>query len=143
MRRSEAVQTGWPTQPFTLTGIVEHGDQRGRTLGFATANLPVHRTPEVPPEGVYAGVAVTADGTRCRAAVSIGRRPTFYEEGFELLEAHLLDFSGDLYDQMLEVRLYHRIRGQVRFQGIDALVAQLHRDVQRTRELIEDDVLGA
>jgi len=139
--QSEAVQTGWPTQPFVLVGTVEHGDQRGRQLGFATANLSLQRDPDTPPEGVYAGVAITADGRAHRAAVSVGRRPTFYEEGFELLEAHLLDFSDDIYDQVLEVRLHKRIRGQVRFEGIDALIKQLRADVARTRKLIGDDLL--
>jgi riboflavin kinase/FMN adenylyltransferase len=139
---SEAVQkTWWPTQPFTLVGVVERGDQRGRTLGFATANLALQRTAETPPEGVYAGVAATADGRVHRAAVSVGRRPTFYEEGFELLEAHLLDFADDIYGQELQVQLFRRIRGQVRFEGIDALIAQLRADVARTRELIGDELL--
>jgi riboflavin kinase/FMN adenylyltransferase len=137
------VQTGWPTQPFVLTGTVERGDQRGRTLGFATVNLPMERGPESPPEGVYAGVAVTADGTCHRTAVSVGRRPTFYAEGFELLEAHLLDFDDDIYDQVLEVRLHKRIRGQVRFEGVDALIAQLKADVAATRKLIDTDLLTA
>ena len=143
MQSRDAVQTGWPTQPFVLIGTVERGDQRGRTLGFATANLAMERGPESPPEGVYAGVAVTADGTCHRTAVSVGRRPTFYAEGFELLEAHLLDFDGDLYDQPLEVRLHQRIRGQVRFEGVDALVAQLKADVNATRALIATDLLTA
>lgn len=143
MHPSEAVRTGWPTQPFVLVGTVEHGDQRGRTLGFATANLPLHRDPDTPAEGVYAGVAITADGRVYRAAVSVGRRPTFYDEGFELVEAHLLDFDDDIYDQTLEVRLHRRIRGQVKFEGIDKLIAQLESDVRRTRKLITDDLLVA
>jgi riboflavin kinase/FMN adenylyltransferase len=142
VHQSEAVQTGWPTQPFVIVGTVEHGDQRGRQLGFATANLSLQRNPDTPPEGVYAGVAITADGRAHRAAVSVGRRPTFYEEGFELLEAHLLDFCDDIYDQELEVRLHKRIRGQVRFEGIDALIKQLRADVARTRKLIGDDLLA-
>ena len=143
MHPSEAVRTGWPTQPFVLVGTVEHGDQRGRTLGFATANLPLQRTADTPAEGVYAGVAITADGRAHRAAVSVGRRPTFYDEGFELVEAHLLDFNSEIYGQPLEVRLHRRIRGQVRFDGIDKLVAQLEADVRRTRRLITDDLLDA
>ena len=143
MQSRDVVKTGWPTQPFVLLGTVERGDQRGRTLGFATANLPMERGPESPPEGVYAGVAVTADGTCHRTAVSVGRRPTFYAEGFELLEAHLLDFDGDRYHQQLEVRLHRRIPGQVRIDGIDALVAQLKSDVAATRELIAAELLTA
>jgi riboflavin kinase/FMN adenylyltransferase len=138
---AETTHGGWPDEPFVLTGIVEHGDQRGRLLGFATANLPLERGPDTPPEGVYAGVAVTPDGRCHRTAVSVGRRPTFYDEGFELLEAHLLDFDADIYDQPLEVRLHKRIRGQVRFDGIDALVAQLRSDVDRARHLIGSDLL--
>src|SRR5690349_19819331 len=100
-------------------------------LGFATANLPLQRDAQSPAEGVYAGVAITADGRAHRAAVSVGRRPTFYEEGFELVEAHLLDFNDDIYDQVLEVRLHKRIRGQVKFDGVDKLIAQLKADVNR------------
>jgi FAD synthase len=141
VQHPDTVQTGWPTQPFVLVGVVEHGDQRGRLLGFATANLAVERGPETPPEGVYAGVAVTADGHVHRAAVSLGRRPTFYAEGFELLEAHLLDFDDDIYDEVLDVRLHRRIRGQVRFDGVDALIAQLKSDIRSTRRIIGDEQL--
>ena len=141
MQRSDVVQTGWPTEPFVLLGTVERGDQRGRLLGFATANLAVERGPETPAEGVYAGVAITADGACHRAAVSLGRRPTFYAEGFELLEAHLIDFDEDIYGLPLEVRLYQRIRGQVRFDGVDALVKQLRADVAATRALIDAELL--
>jgi riboflavin kinase / FMN adenylyltransferase len=126
-----------------FVGLVEHGDERGRILGFPTANLPLRRAPGTPPEGVYAAVAVTADGRMHRAAVSLGRRPTFYEDGFELLEAYLLDFAGDLYGQRLEVRLVERIRGQERFADVDALVQQMTDDVARTRELVGDDDLHA
>lgn len=114
-------------------GIVEHGDQRGRTIGFPTANLPLE-TDELL-DGVWAGwVDIGAD--RHLAAVSIGSRPTFYGTvGYRLLEAHLLDFDGDLYGTEVTVVLWQKLREQVRFESIDELVAQLGSDVERCREL--------
>lgn len=114
--------------PFLIEGLVEKGDQRGRTLAMPTANVAIARTAACPPEGVYAGNVVLEDGSRHPAAVSLGRRPTFYAEGLELCEAHLLDFSGDLYGQQVVVELTHWIRGQLRFDDVDALIAQMRED---------------
>lgn len=122
-----------PIEHWSVSGVVEKGDQRGRTLGMPTANLAVERHAGVPPEGVYAGVVVRADGTRHPAAVSLGRRPTFYADGHELCEAHLLDFSGDLYGETVTVVLTHFLRGQERFDGIDALIAQMRADCEAAR----------
>ena len=131
-----AAQPAAPITPFAITGVVEKGDQRGRTLGIPTANVMVARGETFPPEGVYAATVTIADGSRHRAAVSIGRRPTFYADGFELCEAHLLDFSGDLYDQTIDVVLTHHIRGQVRFDGVDALIAQMRQDCAIVRQTL-------
>ena len=100
MHPSEAVRTGWPTQPFVLVGTVEHGDQRGRMLGFATANLPLQRDAQSPAEGVYAGVAVTADGRahrregdeiRMRPVSDINSWQELFEEIDAVLDGHFPD----------------------------------------------------
>ena len=122
--------------PFVISGLVELGDQRGRTLGIPTANVAVARSDDFPDEGVYAATVTVADGSHHIAAVSVGRRPTFYAEGFELCEAHLLDFSGDLYGQVIDIVLTHRIRGQVRFDGVDALIAQMRDDCEVVRRVL-------
>jgi riboflavin kinase/FMN adenylyltransferase len=128
-----------PIVSFLITGVVERGDQRGRTLGMPTANVAVARHAAFPDEGVYAGVVTLADRSRHCAAVSIGRRPTFYAEGFELCEAHLLDFEGDLYGQQIEVLLTHHIRGQIRFDGVDALIQQMRDDCDLARRSVNID----
>jgi riboflavin kinase/FMN adenylyltransferase len=118
-----------------VRGRVEHGDRRGRELGFPTANVSVPERVCLPSDGVYAGTYLAADRVERVAALSLGRRPTFYaEHGMLLLEAHLLDFDGDLYDQPATVRFGARLRGQERFDSIDDLVAQMRRDVDATRE---------
>jgi riboflavin kinase/FMN adenylyltransferase len=120
---------------FEMRGEVEHGDHRGRTLGVPTANLSIHSTLLIPKEGVYAGVAITPEGSTYPAAISLGRRSTFYEDGWEMLEAHLLDFDGDLYDAPLRLLFTEYIRNQRRYSSVDELVAQLHIDISFIREL--------
>ncbi len=125
-------------EPWTLTGEVVRGDQRGRTLGMPTANLTMVRVPGVPPEGVYAGIVSRADGSRHAAAVSLGRRPTFYADSHELCEAYLLDFSGDLYGEVITVELTHFLRGQERFDNLDELIEQMRADVVAVRGAMAD-----
>jgi riboflavin kinase / FMN adenylyltransferase len=125
-------------RPHEMRGVVELGDQRGRTLGFPTANMAIPSTLVIPCEGVYAGHFIAEDGVARPTAISLGRRPTFYKQGHELLEAHLLDFDGDLYGQHVRVQFVEHLRGQQRFESIDELVSQLHRDIARAR-----DILGA
>lgn len=117
-----------------FSGIVVIGDQRGRTLGFPTANLSLEGEDGVPDDGVYAGWVDLHDGTRCAAAVNIGVRPTLYSNGIRLLEAHLLDFAGDLYGTRIDVTLLTRLRSEQRFDSLVALTEQLRLDVERTRE---------
>jgi riboflavin kinase/FMN adenylyltransferase len=120
---------------FEARGVVEHGDHRGRTIGFPTANVAVPGDMMLPGDGVYAGCYERPDGSVHRAAINIGRRPTFYDEnGLRLLEAHLLDFDGDLYGEPAKVRFTEWLRGEVKFSGIDALVEQLKRDVEAARQ---------
>jgi riboflavin kinase/FMN adenylyltransferase len=121
-----------------VRGVVEHGDERGRSLGFPTANVAVPGDIQLPADGVYAGSYRREEGTDHVAAISVGRRPTFYaESGSLLVEAYLLDFDGDLYGEHAEVAFDTWIRGQVRFTGVDGLVAQLRSDVEKVREAAE------
>ena len=114
-----------------VRGSVELGDQRGRTLGFPTANLSIEGA--VLKDGVFAGWLDRGSGLHL-AAISIGGRPTFYgRDGFRLLEAHVLDFDDDLYGETVTIWLCHRIRGQRRFSSLDALVTQLHDDIGACR----------
>jgi riboflavin kinase/FMN adenylyltransferase len=124
-------------RPYEVRGTVEHGDARGRELGFPTANVAVPVRVCLPADGVYTGTFTAADGVDRTAAISLGRRPTFYADaGLRLLEAYVLDFDGDLYDQAASVRLHHHLRRQERFPGVDALVEQMHKDVAETRRLL-------
>ena len=118
--------------PFQLRGEVVRGDQRGRELGFPTANLIPEEALVCPGHGVY---ACLANGHP--AAVSIGVRPTFTTGRGELIEAYLLDFDGDLYGSELRLDFLQRLRGERRFESSAALVAQMRRDVERTREIVE------
>jgi riboflavin kinase/FMN adenylyltransferase len=117
--------------PFQLSGEVMHGDERGRELGFPTANLIPEDALVCPGHGVY---ACLADGRP--AAVSIGVRPTFKTGRGELIEAYLLDFDGDLYGSTLRLEFLERLRGERRFASGQELVEQMHRDVERTREIV-------
>lgn len=117
--------------PFQLRGEVTHGDKRGRELGFPTANLIPDDALVCPGHGIY---ACLADGRP--AAVSIGVRPTFKTGRIELIEAYLLDFEGDLYGHTLRLDFLARLRGERRFDSAEALVEQMHRDVEETREVV-------
>ena len=115
---------------FRVSGTVAHGDERGRELGFPTANLIPDEAFAYPGHGVYACLA----GGR-PAAVSIGVRPTFETGRGELIEAYILDFDGDLYEQMLTLEFIERLRGERRFDSAEGLVEQMRADVERTREI--------
>jgi len=116
--------------PFQLRGPVVEGDRRGRTLGFPTANIVPNEALVCPGHGVYAARTLQA----C-AAVSIGVRPTFGTGRALLVEAFLLDWDGDLYDQELRIDFIARLRGERRFDSAEALIAQMRLDVEQTREL--------
>lgn len=120
-----------------VRGTVRDGDHRGRQLGFPTANVAVPAGLALPADGIYAGWFERADATVHPAAISLGRRPTFYaDQPYSLLEAYLLDFSGDLYGEAVKVRFAHRLRGEARFESVEALVAQIRADVDLTRRLL-------
>lgn len=122
-------------RPFAVVGQVVRGDQRGRTIGFPTANIAVAPNDLLPADGVYACLVTLPDGTEHSAVTNVGVRPTFGTLN-RTVEAHLLDWSGDLYDQRLRVVFVERIRGEQKFSGIDELKAQIARDADRARELL-------
>ena len=124
-------------RPHEVRGIVAHGDKRGREIGFPTANVSVPGDIMLPADGIYAGWFERPDGTVLPTAMSLGRRPTFYEEAHaSLLECFILDFEGDLYDESVRVRFVERLRGEQKFDGIDPLIEQMKRDVERAREIL-------
>lgn len=124
-------------RPYEVRGVVAHGDARGRDLGFPTANVSVPGDILLPADGIYAGWYERPDGAVHAAAISLGRRPTFYVEAHaSLLEAHLLDFGGDLYDEAAQVRFVARLRGEVAFDTVDALVAQIRQDCAEARAIL-------
>jgi riboflavin kinase / FMN adenylyltransferase len=124
-------------RPHEVRGLVERGDQRGgEHLGVPTANLTVPERICLPADGVYAGTFVADDGVERPAAISVGTRPTFYEDGDVLVEAYVLDFEGDLYDQAVKVRFREWIRGQVRFDSVEALVEEMNADVDAARRIL-------
>lgn len=126
--------------PFQARGVVVQGDQRGRTIGFPTANVEVPSITCLPADGVYAGWYIRPTGERQPCAINLGRRPTFYEHAdHSLLEAHLIDFHGDLYGERAKVEFTHFLRSERKFDGIDALVNQLKHDVDHARDLLAAD----
>lgn len=123
-------------RPHEVEGVVRPGDRRGRDLGFPTANVPVDATYAVPPDGVYAGRLVTSDASY-PAAVSIGTNPTF--AGTERrVESYVMDHGHDLdlYGRSVRVELVDRLRAMVAYEGVDALVAQMHADVAAARAVL-------
>lgn len=119
---------------YEVRGTVIAGDQRGVTIGFPTANVPVPRSMAWPADGVYAGFCILPEGSRYECAINIGRRPTFYEHAQQsLLEVHLLDFQGELQGSELKVQFVDFLRSERKFEGLDQLQAQLVIDVAKTR----------
>jgi riboflavin kinase/FMN adenylyltransferase len=125
-------------EPFQLRGEVVHGDKRGRTLGFPTANLIPEARYLTPGHGVYAARAMLVGPDPelvLPAAVNIGVRPQFVTGRGELIEAYLLDFEGDIYGQTLRIDFLERLRGEKRFDSVEALVEQMGRDVEQARAI--------
>jgi riboflavin kinase/FMN adenylyltransferase len=131
-------------RPVAVRGVVQRGDQRGRELGYPTANVPT-RTTAVPADGVYAGwlrvlsdpPVAQPDGEPMPAAISVGVNPTFAGERSRRVEAHVLDRDDlDLYDRDVEVVFVKRLRGMLRFDSAEALVAAMGDDVERAREAL-------
>jgi riboflavin kinase/FMN adenylyltransferase len=126
-------------RPYSLTGTVQRGAGRGRTLGFPTANLKPDR-PLALAAGVYAAHA-RWEGRRAEAVVNIGYRPTF-EESQYWVEAYLFDFAGDLYDRTLTLDFLIRIRAEMKFPGVEALTAQVRADMAEARRLLRAQPAG-
>ncbi len=141
-RIREALREGKPelaaellTRPFAIRGIVEHGDKRGREIGYPTANLAIDKYLR-PKYGIYAVTGkVLATGEMLKGAANIGVRPQF-EPPKELLEPHFFDFSGDLYGQEIEVSFHHFLRGEAKFDSLEALVEQMDKDCAEARRLL-------
>ena len=119
-----------------VVGVVSRGDQRGRTLGFPTANVNSDGA-VLPPDGVYAAWVYLEDGKRHPAVVNVGVRPTFDVGPDRHVEAHLLNFEGDLYGQRLQIGLMQRIRGESKFDGVEALKTQIGRDADSARRILD------
>ncbi len=129
--------TGLLGRNHELRGPVVEGDQRGRTIGFPTANVAVRPEMAMPADAVYAAWYLRPDGVRRPAAVNVGKRPTFYQDAeHSLVEAHLIDFDDDLYGETGRVQFVELIRSEQRFDGIDALRAQLELDIERARTIL-------
>jgi riboflavin kinase / FMN adenylyltransferase len=124
-------------RPHEVRGRVVEGDRRGRELGYPTANVAIPSRCCLPADGIYAGTFRGGDGVERMASISLGRRPTFYESAdSSLLEAYVLDFDGDLYGQDVAVQFVRHLRGEERFESVEALVAQIGHDVEATRRVL-------
>jgi riboflavin kinase / FMN adenylyltransferase len=125
-------------RPFVIRGVVVRGDQRGRELGFPTANVPTRELTAAPADGVYAGWLRRLDtGERYPAAISVGTNPTFDGERERRVESYVLDRDDlELYDVEVEVAFVDRIRGMVRFDGVDALIETMHDDVRHAHRIL-------
>ena len=122
---------------YEVRGTVVLGDKRGKTIGFPTANIPVPKIMAWPADAVYAGWCTRADRSRYPCAINIGRRPTFYEHAEQsLLEAHLIDFDGDLYGEEMAIEFVECLRSERKFAGIDELAKQLTADVAEARRIL-------
>jgi len=119
---------------YTILGTVVHGDNLGKKIGFPTANLSAH-SEQFPPNGVYFAEAIL-DGERFRGVVNLGLRPTMSSgKSDRVLEIHLFDFERDIYGKDLQLRFIRYLRPEKKFESVDALVAQIERDVQQARDL--------
>jgi len=131
-------------RPYAVIGEVVHGDGRGRELGYPTANLRFDDPVTLPPNGVYAtrvswgGVSPLEPSRAASGVASLGVRPTFQGTGERVLEVYLFDFDEDLYGQHLRVEFVRRQRGERRFRGPTQLIAQMHRDAARARQLLAE-----
>ena len=131
---------GWLGRGYAVVGEVVHGQQRGRTIGFPTANIEVWSEQIIPANGVYAGWA-TLDDETFKAVTNIGTRPTFDGDNVTV-EAHLLDFDRDIYGKTLEVSFETRLRAEKKFNGIDELIAQIKSDADSARNYLDANPLS-
>ncbi len=141
-RIRDALRNGEPqvaaqllTRPFAIEGVVQHGDKVGRTIGYPTANIDMGKYLR-PAYGIYAVTGRLADGRVLKGAANLGIRPTF-DPPKELLEPYFFDFAGDLYGQPIEVALVNYLRPEAKFDGLDALMAQMAQDCARARAILD------
>ncbi len=125
-------------RPFTVRGTVVEGDKRGREMGYPTANVPIPPIDAAPADGVYAGRLTRLDtGETYPAAISVGTNPTFSGERDRRVESYVLDRDDlELYGVEVEVAFVDRLRGMVKFEGMEALIETMHDDVRRARDLL-------
>ncbi|MEW6287767.1 MAG: bifunctional riboflavin kinase/FAD synthetase [Chloroflexota bacterium] len=122
--------------PYQLQGLVTHGDSRGRTIGFPTANLEYAREKVLPAGGIYACWAYLGE-ERHMAAVNLGTNPTFTPDKQTLnVEAYLLDFNRDIYGEMMRLEFIARLRDELKYNSVEALIEQIRRDVEQTRQIL-------
>jgi len=147
-RIRRALQDGYPERataalgrPWCIRGEVAHGDQRGRTIGFPTANIQLGRHLE-PARGVYAVTIRLPDGSVKPGAANIGRRPTVNAGTESRLEVNIFDFAGDLYGQELAVALHAYLRPEQKFSGLDELKAQIAVDAAQARQMLDAQTHG-
>jgi riboflavin kinase/FMN adenylyltransferase len=126
-------------RPFTVEGVVVHGDQLGRTIGFPTANIAMEDYVR-PAYGIYAARTRLADGREAPGVAYLGKRPTIVDAKDERLEVHLFDFDEDLYGQTLEVELVRFIRGDEKFDSLEAMIAQMDRDAAVARRVLTPEI---
>jgi len=124
-------------RPYAVSGTVVRGDARGRELGYPTANLQLTHHKVIPQDGIYF-VQVDVGGPTRFGMVSIGVRPTFFDQGQRTVEVHLLDFEGDLYGKTLTVQFLRRLREERKFENAEQLIKQMHLDEQHSRELMAE-----
>ena len=121
---------------YSFSGVVIRGDQRGRLLGFPTANIELDDEDKLLPfMGIYA-VEFLIEENKYLGVMSIGKRPTFYDEGKITTEVHILDFNEDIYDKYVTVNVFERIRGEEKFTSADELIKQMHKDCENGRKIL-------
>ena len=123
-------------RPYSISGKVISGDQRGRAIGFPTANIKLDEKIALPSDGVYAATYLGKNGASKIAAVNIGKRPTFSDGTKSIVEAHLLDFEGNLYGDDATIIFHERIRSERKFAGLEEFQLQLENDLTQIRELL-------
>ena len=123
-------------RPYTISGRVTHGDKRGKTLGFPTINIELHRNLS-PVSGIFAGYVHGVDDKKLGAAVYIGSRPV-YKGGRVLLEAHILEFSEDIYGQHIQVELISKLRNDKHITSEKELIEQIKKDIDQTKECLKE-----
>lgn len=129
-------------RPYTLSGLVVHGQALGRELGFPTANMQLKESYVHPKAGIYVGKAVIHEESskegQWNVLISAGYRPTVKGKDY-LIEVHFLDFSGDLYDRTISVSFLHYLREEIKFNGLDLLIEQMNLDKLEAKRILEID----